>query len=97
MKPDALFINTSRGFVVNSNDLTSHLAQNLASFAILDVHNPEPFTSSYPLLGIENANLYPHIAAKTETAMKNMGWVVKDVDLVLRGEEPTYEAKSKYS
>jgi D-3-phosphoglycerate dehydrogenase len=61
------------------------------------VHNPEPFTSSYPLLGIENASLYPHIAAKTETAMKNMGWVVKDVDLVLRGEEPTYEAKSKYS
>ena len=97
MKPDALFINTSRGFVVNSNDLTSHLAQNPAAFAILDVHNPEPFTSSYPLLGIENANLYPHIAAKTETAMKNMGWVVKDVDLVLRGEEPTYEAKSKYS
>jgi len=41
--------------------------------------------------------LYPHIAAKTETAMKNMGWVVKDVELVLRGEEPAYEAKSKYS
>jgi D-3-phosphoglycerate dehydrogenase len=97
MKPDALFINTSRGFVVNSIDLTSFLAQHPDAFAILDVHNPEPFTPAYPLLGVENVNLYPHIAAKTETAMKNMGWVVKDVDLVLHKEEPVYEATAKYS
>ena len=92
MKPDLLFINTSRGFVVHPNDLTSFLVQNSNAFAILDVHDPEPFTSNYPLLGVENVSLYPHIAAKTDTALHNMGWVVKDVELILRGEEPIYEA-----
>ena len=92
MKTDLLFINTSRGFVVHPNDLTSFLVQNSNAFAILDVHDPEPFTSNYPLLGVENVSLYPHIAAKTDTALNNMGWVVKDVELILRGEEPIYEA-----
>jgi len=92
MNHDVLFINTSRGFVVNPTDLAAFLSQNTQAFAILDVHNPEPFTANYPLFKIENASLYPHIAAKTKTAMDNMGWVVKDVEAVLRGEEPMYEA-----
>ncbi len=92
LKNDALFINTSRGFVVHPTDLAMYLSKNLQAFAILDVHDPEPFTTNYPLFGMENVSLYPHIAAKTETAMKNMGWVVKDVDAVLFGKEPVFEA-----
>jgi len=94
MNTDALFINTSRGFVVKPNDLAMYLSKNAQAFAILDVHDPEPFTKNYPLLGIDNVSLYPHIAAKTATAMKNMGWVVKDVEAVLRGEKPKYEANT---
>ena len=92
MKSDVLFINTSRGFVVNTSDLADHLAHYPFTRVVLDVHQPEPFTTSYPLLGKQNATLYPHIAAKTETAMKNMGWVVKDVEAVIQGDEPKYEA-----
>ncbi|MDP6542133.1 MAG: NAD(P)-dependent oxidoreductase [Phycisphaerales bacterium] len=92
MKQGVVFINTSRGFVVSTNDLADHLVHNPSTTAVLDVHQPEPFTTSYPLLGKSNAVLYPHIAAKTETALKNMGWVVKDVYAVVRGEEPKYEA-----
>jgi len=92
MKIDSIFINTSRGSVVHPHDLATHLTKNTQAFAILDVHDPEPFTTNYPLFGIDNANLYPHIAAKTATAMKNMGWVVKDVEAVLRGEKPKHEA-----
>jgi phosphoglycerate dehydrogenase-like enzyme len=91
MKHDVLFINTSRGFVVNPDELATHLSQNPNSYAILDVHDPEPFTANYPLLGLNNTSLFPHIAAKTETAMHNMGWVVRDVDKVLRGKEPMYQ------
>ena len=92
MNTDTIFINTSRGFVVNPNDLAMYLIKNPQGFAILDVHVNEPFTPNYPLIGIDNANLYPHIAAKTATAMKNMGWVVKDIDAVLKGKKPKYEA-----
>ena len=92
MKHDVLFINTSRGFVVNPDELATHLSQNPNSYAILDVHDPEPFTVNYPLLGLNNTSLFPHIAAKTDTAMHNMGWVVRDVDKVLRGEDPMYQA-----
>ncbi|MBC8203117.1 MAG: hypothetical protein H8E91_04740 [Planctomycetes bacterium] len=92
MKVDGMLINTSRGFVVNTNDLAAHLSTNPQAFAILDVHDPEPFTTNYPLLGMDNASLYPHIAAKTASAMQNMGWVVRDVAAILVGEEPKYEA-----
>jgi D-3-phosphoglycerate dehydrogenase len=47
--------------------------------------------ANYPLLGLKNTSLFPHIAAKTETAMQNMGWVVRDVEKVLRGEDPVYQ------
>lgn len=91
MKKDVLFINTSRGFVVNPNELAAHLSRNPESYAILDVHDPEPFMANYPLLGLKNTSLFPHIAAKTQTAMQNMGWVVRDVEKVLRGEDPVYQ------
>jgi phosphoglycerate dehydrogenase-like enzyme len=48
------------------------------------VHDPEPFPESYPLLGLSNAHLSPHIAAATATAHANMSWVVRDVWDVLK-------------
>jgi len=97
MKPSAVFVNTSRGFIVDAQALANHLRHDPQATAILDVHDPEPFPDTYPLLGLANAYLYPHIAAKTQTAMINMGWVVKDVDAVLRGEEPKFETSVKVS
>ena len=55
---------------------------------MLDVHDPEPFGSDYPLLGLSNARLYPHLASRTEAAMLNMSWVVRDVAAVLEGATP---------
>lgn len=92
MKPDAILINTSRGFVVNTRDLASWLQANPGAQAILDVHEPEPFTSDHPLLGLPNAHLSPHIGAATARAKRNMSWVVKDVWRVICGESPEHAA-----
>lgn len=79
MKEDAVFINTSRGFVVDASALAAFLRTHPQAQAHLDVHEPEPFGPDYPLLGLSNAKLYPHLASRTETAMSNMSWVVRDV------------------
>ena len=79
MKSDAVFVNTARGFVVDTAALATFLRANPAAAAHLDVHDSEPFGEDYPLLGLPNAKLYPHLASRTETAMRNMSWVVRDV------------------
>jgi phosphoglycerate dehydrogenase-like enzyme len=79
MKPDALFINTSRGFVVDHVALAAHLQRCPGAQAILDVHEPEPIDAANPLLGIPNAHLSPHLASRTDAAMDAMSWVVRDV------------------
>lgn len=83
MKPDSVLLNTSRGFVVDAHALRAHLVAHPAALALIDVHDPEPITPDSPLLGLPNARLYPHLAAATQTAHKNMSWVVRDVWRVL--------------
>jgi phosphoglycerate dehydrogenase-like enzyme len=92
MKGDVVFLNTSRGFVVDNVALAAFLRAHPEAEAHLDVHEPEPFDESYPLLGLRNAKLYPHLAARTEQAMLNMSWVVKDVMAVLEGRTPQWPA-----
>ena len=91
LKPDVLFMNSSRGFVVDANALADFLSDHQSAHALLDVHDPEPITATYPLLGLPNVSLYPHAACKTQTATINMGWVVKDIVAVLCGEEPSFK------
>lgn len=91
-KPDAVIVNTSRGFVVDPHALADFLITNKAAAALLDVHEPEPFDATYPLLDLPNAHLSPHIAAATTTAHRNMSWVVRDLWRVLQGESPEHPA-----
>lgn len=90
MKPGVVFINAARGFVVDRMALAGFLRANAGALGMLDVHEPEPFDASYPLLGVPNAHLYPHLASATALAHTNMSWVVKDVWRVLNGEEPMH-------
>lgn len=92
MQPDAIFINTSRGFVVDTSALASFLSANPQALGILDVHDPEPFGPDYPPLHLPNVRLYPHLASRTQQAMENMSWVVRDVVAVLSGNQPQYPA-----
>ncbi len=92
LKVDAVLINTCRGFVIDSAALAASLKKNPDQIALLDVHEDEPFDATYPLLGLPNARLYPHLASRTKTAMAEMSWVVRDVVAVLEGREGEFRA-----
>jgi len=85
MKTDAILVNTSRGMVIDHDALGVWLRANPAGMALLDVHDPEPITADNPVLGLDNAHLFPHLASRTQTAMNNMSWVVRDVVAALAG------------
>ena len=92
MKPDAILINTSRGEVLDVNALATALKAKRLAGAALDVFDPEPPGPDFPLLGLDNVLLTPHIAARTFTAIENMSWVVRDVIAVLEGRPPRHPA-----
>ncbi len=78
-KPTVLVVNTSRGFVIESDALAAFLRSHHEARAILDVHDPEPIPADSPLFGLANATLTPHIAAGTRSAKLAMSWVVRDL------------------
>jgi phosphoglycerate dehydrogenase-like enzyme len=92
MKPTAILINASRGEVVDDDALAAALRVKKIAGAAIDVFAPEPPGPDYPLLGLDNVLLTPHMAARTHTAVENMSWVVRDVLDVLNGRPPKYPA-----
>lgn len=93
LPPDCIVVNTSRGLAIDPAALAAWLRAKPAARALLDVHDPhEPMDAGYPLLGLPNAHLTPHIAAVTAAAQLNMSWVVRDVVAVLEGKSPRYRA-----
>lgn len=92
MKPTAILINTSRGEVLDDAALADAIRQRKIAGAAIDVFDPEPPKADYPLLGLDNVLLTPHMAARTRTAIENMSWVVRDVVEVLEGRAPKYPA-----
>jgi len=77
--PTVLLINTSRGFVVDSEALAAMLCDNPDASAVLDVHESEPVSADDPLVGLPNACLLPHAASRTAAAQRAMSWVVQGV------------------
>ncbi|MBR4173118.1 MAG: hydroxyacid dehydrogenase [Clostridia bacterium] len=60
----ALFINTSRGGVIDEVALCDALKENRFT-ALLDVYDPEPPKADNPLLKLDNTILFPHMAGPT--------------------------------
>ena len=65
MKPDAIFINTSRGGTYVMDDLHAALLAGRPGAAGLDVFLPEPPLPDHPLLSLPNVIVSPHIASGT--------------------------------
>ncbi|NNE37032.1 MAG: D-glycerate dehydrogenase [Gammaproteobacteria bacterium] len=72
MKSGAVFINTSRGGLVNHDDLYQSLKNGELFAAGLDVTEPEPVTNNYPLLTLDNCVITPHTASATYEARRAM-------------------------
>jgi phosphoglycerate dehydrogenase-like enzyme len=90
LRPDAILINASRGFVLDTDAALRFARANPESKLILDVHDPEPIPTNSPLWTLPNVTLTPHIAAGTRQAKDAMSWVVRDVIRVLSGEPPEH-------
>jgi D-3-phosphoglycerate dehydrogenase len=95
MKPSALLVNTSRGEVLDIAAVAEALRAGRLAGAFIDVFDPEPPAADFPLLGLPNVLLTPHMAARTHTAIENMSWVVRDVVRVLNGRPPKFPAPRK--
>jgi phosphoglycerate dehydrogenase-like enzyme len=93
LKSGAIVINTSRGEVLDVAALADALRTGKVAGAALDVFHPEPPAGDFPLLGMENVILTPHLAARTYTALENMSWVTRDVVGVLNGNSPVHPAQ----
>ncbi|XP_020516926.2 glyoxylate reductase/hydroxypyruvate reductase [Labrus bergylta] len=65
MKNTAVFINSSRGAVVNQEDLYEALTSGQIAAAGLDVTTPEPLPTNHPLLTLNNCVVLPHIGSAT--------------------------------
>jgi len=94
LKPTALLINAARGMLVDHDALYAFLAGHPDAHAILDVHDPEPPAPDSPLHDLPNVTLLPHLASRTDTALLNMSWVVRDIAAVLDGNAPRFPAWS---
>ena len=65
MKKTAYLVNTSRGLIVNEDDLIIALSNNVIAGAGIDVYEKEPLPSDHKLRFIPNALLLPHIGYVT--------------------------------
>ncbi len=77
MKDGAIFLNLSRGYVVDLQALYDALVSGKLAGAGIDVFPQEPRNSSdtfqTPLQGLPNVILTPHIGGSTEEAQENIG------------------------
>ena len=65
MKKTAYLVNTSRGSIVNEDDLIIALSTNAIAGAGIDVYNKEPLPQGHKLRFIPNALLLPHVGYVT--------------------------------
>lgn len=92
MQDGVQFINAARGGCVDYDALGKALREGKIAAATIDCHAPEPPPANYPLLGLENVILTPHVAACVPKAKENMSMVVTDVLAVIEGRTPEYPA-----
>lgn len=87
MKKSAFLINTSRGPVVNENDLAAALNSGEIAGAGLDVLSAEPPKDGNVLIGAKNCFITPHIAwASFEARSRLMSIFTKNVEAFVKGE-----------
>lgn len=85
-KPTAMIVNTSRGGVINENDLADALKAGSIAYASLDVLTYEPMREDCPFIGLKNITITPHIAwASIETRKRLIKSVASNLKAFLEG------------
>lgn len=78
MKSTSVFINTSRGGLVDQDSLVDALEKKTIWAAGLDVTSPEPLPLDSPLLKLKNCTILPHIGSATNEARTAMAELAAD-------------------
>lgn len=78
MKPTASVINTSRGPLINEQDLADALNNKVIYAAGIDVMCQEPPKANNPLLGVYNCYITPHIAWASFEARTRLMKILQD-------------------
>ncbi|GAA0350416.1 2-hydroxyacid dehydrogenase [Oceanobacillus oncorhynchi subsp. oncorhynchi] len=88
MKSSAIFINISRGKVVDEDALVHALKSGEIQAAGLDVFEEEPIRADHPLVGLNNTVCLPHIgSASVETRKKMVELCMDNILAVVSGKE----------
>ncbi|WP_263145602.1 D-glycerate dehydrogenase [Pseudomonas sp. RIT-PI-AD] len=91
LRKDAVFLNISRGAVVDEAALVDALRAGRFRAAGLDVFEREPLPADSPLLELPNLVALPHIGSATHEARALMARTAADnLIAVLEGREPAY-------
>ncbi len=91
MKRTAYLINTSRGGVLQEDDLIWALQEGRIAGAALDVFDTEPLAQDHPLRAMDNVLLTPHIAGRSLHSAREIRHTVGHaVSNVLRGQWPPH-------
>lgn len=87
MKDSAIFINVTRGTLVDQDDLYDALTTGKICAAGIDVATPEPIPTNHPLTKLNNCVMTPHIASATHiTRAKMFNLTIRNIMAGLRGE-----------
>ena len=90
LRPDSVFVNVSRGAVVDTDALIERLRRG-DIVACLDVVDPEPLAVDSPLRAMPNVFLSPHIAGVTaEAEPRFFAYMVDEVLRVFAGRRPRF-------
>jgi len=94
MKPTAYLVNTARGPMVDAQALADAVKNGVIAGAGIDVFDVEPPRPDFPLFGLPNVILTPHLAWYSENAGRRIReLIVLEIDRFLAGQSPRYIAK----
>ncbi|GAA0326685.1 D-glycerate dehydrogenase [Bacillus carboniphilus] len=94
MKRTAIFVNASRGAVVDEDALLAALEVGEIAGAGLDVFVKEPISGEHPLLKLPNVVALPHIgSASIETRSAMIELCFENIRRVIQGKQPKTEVK----
>lgn len=87
MQPTSILINTSRGPLINEEDLAEALKNKVIYAAGIDVMSQEPPKADNPLLGVKNCYITPHIAwASYAARTRLMKILINNVKAFIQGK-----------
>lgn len=94
MKSTAIFINVSRGAVVDERALYDALVAKEIKAAGLDVFEQEPIAADHPLVRLENVVAIPHIGSASVSTRESMiELCLENIELAFQGKEPKTKVK----